>query len=658
MQNQWNIFKLTKLEVAALESLEISEPQQLIAYYPYRYQEVRATDLSDLAVDQPVILEGVVVSAVRHFRLKGVERSTFEFHSDNLEFMCTIFNRPWITNLTGKTIVIFGTFQGNNRILVSNYNTRSLSSQLGIHPVYHLNATVTQGQFQKIVHKVLDKLMIDNLIPGYLMERYSYPDRHQAINELHQPTSFQSLKAASECLKYEEVLLFQMFLLYQKFRLKHFCLPKLFDNQIIESFIEHLPFKLSFDQQQAINEILADLRSDRNMIRLLQGDVGSGKTIVAVVAMLASCLAGQQSVLLAPTELLARQHYLNIKELLGDYCHVELLVGNMDRVLQNTIINQLKDGKCQVVIGSHRVLQADIQFNNLGLVIADEQQRFGVKQRQALIDKGERVDFLQMSATPIPRTAALTLYADVDVSVILSNFNEQRKINTKYFNTNAFFTIKEEIEALLSQGNQCYVVCATINSSPLTTRSALEVYQSLSSHYAGQYVVGLIHGQLDEEQQVAMMDAFKQGEIHLLVCTSIVEVGIDVAAANVMIIYDAHRFGMSQLHQLRGRVGRHIKEGHCYLLSSSSDEMAINRLKFIESHSNGFEIALYDMQQRGFGDILGIKQSGKLGFNLINFNDDQELIKKAYDDAKYMIDNQLIDERLLDLCQKRYHFDS
>ncbi|MBQ1303325.1 MAG: ATP-dependent DNA helicase RecG, partial [Erysipelotrichaceae bacterium] len=444
-------------------------------------------------------------------------------------------------------------------------------------------------------------------------------------------------------LKYEEFFKFQTYMLYRKNQthgtdqrfIKHFELED------VRRFILSLPFELTGDQKKAVNEILTDMQSDFQMCRLLQGDVGSGKTIVSFIAMYAAYLSGKQAVLMAPTEILAKQHFNNIQKIFRDYdINIELLYSSITPQQKRAVLERISSGETDFVVGTHAVFQQAVEFKDLGLIITDEQHRFGVRQRQMLQDKGSDADLLLMSATPIPRTLATSLYGDMDVSTIVETPNKGKVIHTTLIKKNSFMAIVKDIEKLLDQGNQMYVVCAAIDkSTEIPARNVNDVYNNLNDYFKGRYTLGLLHGQMAEEDKDDVQMRFANGEIDILVSTTVIEVGVDVKKANIMIIYDANRFGLSQLHQLRGRIGRGENEGHCYLLTSSTDEEALKRLQVIVDNTDGFKISYYDLLLRGPGDILGYRQSGLPTFILGNVVEDNELLQKSREDGKMVIEH-------------------
>ena len=531
------------------------------------------------------------------------------------------------------------------RVMAIQAVNQPMSTILGIKPVYSLKDKLKPKYFSELVGRVLEanKDEIIDYVNDDLKARYGFMNKYEALKEVHFPTSSFKLNKAIEYLKYEEFFKFQTYMLYRKNQthgtdqrfIKHFELED------VRRFISSLPFELTGDQKKAVNEILSDMKGDFQMCRLLQGDVGSGKTIVSFIAMYAAYLSGKQAVLMAPTEILAKQHFNNIQKIFRDYdINIELLYSSITPQQKRAVLERISSGETDFVVGTHAVFQQAVEFKDLGLIITDEQHRFGVRQRQMLQDKGSDADLLLMSATPIPRTLATSLYGDMDVSTIVETPNKGKIIHTTLIKKNSFMAIVKDIEKLLDQGNQMYVVCAAIDkSTEIPARNVNDVYNNLNDYFRGRYTLGLLHGQMAEEDKDDVQMRFANGEIDILVSTTVIEVGVDVKKANIMIIYDANRFGLSQLHQLRGRIGRGENEGHCYLLTSSTDEEALKRLQVIVDNTDGFKISYYDLLLRGPGDILGYRQSGLPTFILGNVVEDNELLQKSREDGKMVIEH-------------------
>ena len=383
------------------------------------------------------------------------------------------------------------------------------------------------------------------------------------------------------------------------------------------------------------------------MYRFCQGDVGSGKT-VAMISLYANYLAGYQGAMMAPTEILALQHYQSLQKLFKrTKVKIALLTGHLSLKEKKDIYQQLEEGQIDIIVGTHALFQDKVQYNQLGLVITDEQHRFGVEQRKALKNKGNKVDFLVMTATPIPRTLAISLYGDMDVSTIKTLPNGRKKVITRFVKGISMKPILKDLKDYLASGGQCYVVCPLVSESEaIEGRNASDISKAMASYFKGQYEVGLVHGQMSDEEKNQVMDAFKENKIQVLVSTTVIEVGVDVSNANMMVIYNAERFGLSQLHQLRGRVGRSKEQGYCYLLSQASNPEQKERLEFLESHHDGFEVSEYDLKIRGPGDLLGQKQSGVPTFMIGDIFKDYHILEITRKDAYEAINQHQDDEKI------------
>ena len=635
--------RFTPKQKEALASLGIADTEQLLHYYPYRYEKLNYLPYRQWQIDSQVIISGRVISRPKISYFQGRHSVIyFQMESEDNEFRISVFNRPWLKNLKlEQQITVIGRYEGSGKILALQVSNQPMEELLGIHPVYSLKDKITEKTFNKLMNQALveNAEEISDFVDEKYYGKYGYLPYYQALKQLHQPSNETMLAKALDTLKYDEFVRFNLLMLSR--RKDNFPeddkYQKLFNTDEVARFIKNLPFKLTDDQLQATREITIDLMAARQMSRLLQGDVGTGKTIVSFIAMYETVLAGQQAALMAPTEILTRQHYHNLCNIFANYpIKIGVLYSSQSAAERAEVLNGLADGSIQMVVGTHSLFQQDVEYHRLGLIITDEQHRFGVKQRAALAAKGNYCDILMMSATPIPRTLATTLYGDIDVSTITETPNKDKVIHTKLVKKNSFIPILDEIEEKLAQGNQMYVVCPSIEKSE-TSRNANEIYLNLKKYFNNRYSVDLLHGQLSAEQKTEVEQRFKNGEIDILVCTTVVEVGVDVKNANIMIIYNANRFGLSQLHQLRGRIGRGDREGYCYLLTDSDDEETLAKLQVIVDNTDGFKISYYDLQMRGPGDIMGFKQSGLPQFELGNVIDDNDILIRAKQDAAMML---------------------
>ncbi len=641
-----NEMKITSRRLGLLVKMGIQTVEDLLKYYPLRYETRCIKEFSQWQEKENVIFSGLICAPARVIRLgKNRTMTKFKVMSWNEELNITLFNRPWTNQLVfGKTIVIQGIYQGNYNVTATNYSFKPIEEQLGIQPIYALTDGLKQSDMQSILKQALQYVyVIPQRVPQRYVDAYHLLDINQAYQWIHFPKDENQLRQAVRTLKYEEFLCFQLVMqtMHVKKEIKD---PKKIDVSRIYEWIDNLPFELTKDQKQSIDSVLYDLKSDSIMFRLVQGDVGCGKSVVAFASMYANQQANYQSALLAPTEILARQHVENMHKLGLD---ATLYVSSLSSKEKKEILTGLNDGTIQNVVGTHALFQEGVTFHKLGLVIADEQQRFGVKQRKALLEKGRNVDFLMMSATPIPRTYAHFLYGDMDISSIHTMPKGRKPVETKYFKTSSMKPCLKQVLDFIKEGRQCYVVCPAIEENDeYKMRNVVEIYEGMTKTLKD-VRVGLLHGKMSSLEKEEVMTKFQNHEIDILVSTTVIEVGIDVKNATVMVIYDAHRFGLSTLHQLRGRVARGEKQGYCFLLSPSSDVQAIERLKKLEELKDGFEISEYDLHMRGPGDILGIRQSGVPALVFGNFEKDKAMMEACIHDAREILMDQQDTDLLL-----------
>ena len=635
--------KLTKRRIELLNKMGIESVEQLLKTYPYRYETIQTTPFSLWKEQDTVCFEGLICKQAHMVRF-GKNRSMTKFHviSWNEELEITIFNRPWTQQFSfGKKITLFGTYQGKNKVTATNYNFKPVNEQLGIHPVYTLTEGLKQNEMRSIMESALQHIdILPVLIPSRYKEKYRLMDEKEALIKIHNPQSINDVKMALRTLKYEEFLCFQCVMqATQNAKLQtEFKEPKEFDESKIMEWEDALPYTLTKDQKKGIQDVITDLKSTKMMFRLVQGDVGCGKTMVALASLYACFLSGYQSVFLAPTEILARQHYQNLK---NQKMPATLYVSSLPLKEKKEILEKLENGEIKIVVGTHALFQEQVHFHNLGLAIVDEQQRFGVKQRRALLEKGKNIDFLMMSATPIPRTYAHFIYGDMDITNIKEMPPGRQAVKTKYVKGSSMGPVLGEILEGIEEGRQCYVVCPAIEEGQEgNMRNVISIYDGMKKTLKNRVSIGLLHGKMKSEEKDEVMNKFINHEYDILVSTTVIEVGIDVKNATYMVIYDAHRFGLSTLHQLRGRCARSSYQGHCYLISPSSDEQAISRLKKLEELTNGFDVTEYDLQIRGPGDILGIRQSGLPNFILGDLQKDKAMMDVCVQDAKEVIQRQ------------------
>ena len=631
--------KLTSKRVQILHELGLYTTDDLLMYYPYRYEVITTSAFSDWKIKDKVWFEGEVVQLPRSWRKGRLVTTTFQVRFQEQILTVTIFNRPWAKSLNlNQILTIQGVYQGNCKVTAMSYDTKSLVEHAPITPIYSIKDGIRQKTLQTIIHSVLNQLhdeIIDD-IPEEFRQAYRLLPLKLAYRCIHIPSSMNEVQAAVRTLKYAEFLRF--FTAIQLMRstegIRITKKPKIFSSKKIQQAIQSLSFEMTADQRDTLEKILYDMGSTHSMYRLVQGDVGCGKTVVATLALYAAYLSGYQGAMLAPTEILARQHYQSVNEVLAPFgVKAEVLYSALSSAKKNEILKDVASGKIDILIGTHSMIQDTVTFHKLGLTIADEQQRFGVAQRKALKQKGEQVDFLLMSATPIPRTLAASLFGDMNVSTIETMPAGRITPITTLIKENSFRTVLEDVKRLLISGRQLYVICAAVDENEeYHARNVYDTMESIQKLFP-QYKVACLHGRMSTDEKQAIMQAFHDNDIQILVSTTVVEVGVNVVNATGMIIYDADRFGLSQLHQLRGRIQRGSEQGYCWLLTASQDERVLQRLEVLVKSNNGFEISYEDLRLRGPGDILGTRQSGVPDFILGNIVEDTAMINQARKDA-------------------------
>ena len=631
--------KLTSKRLEVLHRLGLFTTDDLLMYYPYRYEAITTSVFSDWKIKDKVWFEGEVVQLPRSWRKGRLVTTTFQVRSQEQILTITIFNRPWAKSLNlNQILTIQGVYQGNSKVTAISYDTKPLAEHASITPIYSIKEGIRQKTLQTIIHSVLNQLqdeIIDD-IPDEFRQAYRLLPLKVAYCCIHIPSSMNEVQIAVRTLKYAEFLRF--FTAIQLMRstdgIRIAKKPKIFSSKKIQQAIQSLSFEMTADQRDTLEKILYDMGSTHAMYRLVQGDVGCGKTVVATLALYASFLSGYQGVMLAPTEILARQHYQSVNEVLAPFgVKTEVLYSALSSAKKNEILKDVASGKIDILIGTHSMIQDSVTFHKLGLTIADEQQRFGVAQRKALKQKGEQVDFLLMSATPIPRTLAASLFGDMDVSTIETMPAGRITPITTLIKENSFRTVLEDVKRLLISGRQLYVICAAVDENEeYHARNVYDTMESIQKLFP-QYKVACLHGRMSTDEKQAIMQAFHDNDIQILVSTTVIEVGVNVVNATGMIIYDADRFGLSQLHQLRGRIQRGSEQGYCWLLTASQDERVLQRLEVLVKSNNGFEISYEDLRLRGPGDILGTRQSGVPDFILGNIVEDTAMINQARKDA-------------------------
>ena len=631
-----------------LKKLNINTVDDLVTHYPYRYEFIKRSNLKEKCEDDKVIIDGKVEMIPILVRLKGnLNKMNFRLATSTKEIVgVSIFNRAYLKNqlLVGTNITVFGKYEKNkNVILASEIRMGLLPKGEKIEAVYHGTVGLNSKAISSFINTALMEYgnELEDYIPKYLLEKYNFLNKKTALNIIHNPSTKEKLKEASIRLKYEELFVYMAKINYLKLKNKNVKdgIEKDFDKEKLDKVIKSLPYELTVDQKLVLNEILEDLTSKRRMNRLLQGDVGSGKTIISIIAMVANYLSGYQSALMVPTEILATQHYETMKEILKDLnVNIALLTGSLPKNKKDLIHEELKLGKIDMVVGTHALIQEEVVYKNLGLVITDEQHRFGVLQRTSLQNKGIMPDVLYMSATPIPRTYAFTLYGDMDISTIRTLPKGRKPIKTYL---KSYSEIKDVLKMMyeeLLKNHQIYVIAPLIEESEtldLTTVNELKDKMNLA--FGEKYNVGIIHGKLKQTEKDKIMEDFVNNKIQILISTTVIEVGVNVLNTTMMVIFDANRFGLSTLHQLRGRVGRSALESSCILISDYDSE----RLNVMTTTNDGFEISEEDFKIRGHGDLFGTKQSGDMTFKIADIKEDYKILLQAKKDSmEFLLNNK------------------
>ena len=629
---------------AALGSLEIYSIYDLLYYFPFRYDELQTIPLDQIMDGQKVMLKGVVATEafVSRFGYKK-SRLSFKLRIDHDVVMVDFFNQPWLKEKieVGKEVAVYGKYNISRQSLAGFKFIAAKENDSGMAPIYSVNRHLRQKKLIDFINIALDEYLpaVDDVVPVDIRRKYRLLPEKNIVQKMHHPQNFNESQIAKRSAIFREFFIFQTELAQlTEVNPQNKGIPKKYDLKEVAKLTKSLPFELSTDQKQVINEIFADLFSSRQMQRLLQGDVGSGKTIVAVYAIFAAVTAGFQAALMVPTEILATQHFKKIDELLrplGVRC--ALLTGSTKALERKEIYTELTDGTINVVIGTHALIQSNVIFKKLGLVIIDEQHRFGVNQRQSLINKGNLPDVLSMTATPIPRTLALTVYGNMSISEIRHLPAGRKKVISSWKTSTQMDQVYQLMREQLKQGFQVYAVTPLITESEaLDLKNAEQLYDKLSKDFPDEKVA-LLHGQMPGNKKDEIMSEFAAGEINILVATSVIEVGVDVANANMMVIYNADRFGISQLHQLRGRIGRGKTQSYCIFLADPNTQAGKARMKIVASTTDGFKLAEEDLKMRGEGDIFGKAQSGLPEFQVGDVVNNYDTMVVAQKEARKLI---------------------
>ena len=617
------------------KKLGIETVEDLLLYFPFRYEDFKSKNVLDLEDGEKAVVSGLVATPanVQYYGYKR-NRLRFTIKQGELVLAVSFFNQPYLADKIelGQTVAVFGKWDKAKGALTGMKLLAQVEDDL--QPVYRLSQGVSQSSLVKVIKTAfeagLDQLLEENL-PQILMDKYHLLSRRQAVRAMHFPKDLEEYKQALRRVKFEELLFFQLQLqvLKEENRSVGQGIVLDWDEKKLKALQASLPFALTEAQERSLSEILADMRSPYHMNRLLQGDVGSGKTVVAGLAMYAAVTAGKQAALMVPTEILAEQHLQSLTSLFSNL-RILLLTGSLKAAERRERLDLIKSGQVDLVVGTHALIQEGVHFHDLGLVIIDEQHRFGVAQRRILREKGQNPDVLMMTATPIPRTLAITAFGDMDVSIIDQMPAGRKEIITRWVKHQQLNLVLDWLVKEIQKGSQAYVISPLIEESEaLDLKNAIALEEELIAYFGDRVRIALLHGKMKGEEKEAIMQAFKQGEIDLLVSTTVIEVGVNVPNATVMIIMDADRFGLSQLHQLRGRVGRGDKQSYAVLVANPKTESGKRRMKIMTETTNGFVLAEEDLKLRGSGEIFGTRQSGIPEFQVANLIEDYPILEEA-----------------------------
>lgn len=641
-----------------LRALDINTVEDLLFHFPRRYLDRRKISrISEVRIGEEATVVGRVRSAELH--RPGPRRSVLSVavYDGSAYIYGVWFNQPYQADrlIPGTEVVFSGKVQyrfGRLQMVNPAYDILEDSDEAGqrtvhtarIIPLHPATQKLSAAMLRRLVMRALDQFGdLPDPVPYHLRRRYAYPPRSQALREIHFPSSQGRLNRARQRMAYEELLLMQVALALNRRHLREETrgIAHAPPGPLIRSFLDSLPFRLTSSQQRAFEEISRDMMNPYPMNRLLQGEVGSGKTVVALMGLLLTRESGHQGVFMAPTEILAEQHFRNIVQLLPPdlSVRVELLTGGTPTSRRREILRAARTGELDILVGTHALIQEDVEFRDLGLVVVDEQHRFGLRQRILLKEKGAHPDTLIMTATPIPRTLSLTLYGDLEVSVLRELPAGRAGTRTVVIGPDRREEAYRLVEGELSRGRQAFVVCPLVDSSPAVEAKAAEKEALELQAVFPAYRVGLLHGQMGKAEKDAAMEAFRRGEIDLLVSTTVIEVGIDVPNATVMLVENADRFGLSQLHQLRGRVGRGEHPSHCIFVFGGETEESARRMRAIAEISDGFELAEADLEIRGEGSLFGTRQSGMSDLRVARLSKDYHILRAARADAFSLVEN-------------------
>jgi ATP-dependent DNA helicase RecG len=639
-------------KAAKLNKLNIFTVEDLLNYFPVKYEDRRyVSKINEIGEEKKYLLRVRLVEKPKYTRIKKNMTIIKAICRDSTGFLTlTFFNQDFLRDklIENEFYYVFGNVKrayGKLEMVNPEIEFADKDWKAGrITPIYGLTYGLSNNEITKLVKTALETYYnkIQNLLPESIIQEYNLVSRKNAIKNLHFPGDGRKYSLAKKTMAFEKLLIMQLSLFSIKKTLYKPGKGHLISNTFLaDKLIESLPYGLTRAQLKVIEEIKRDMKSYRTMNRLVQGDVGSGKTVVAVYAMLTAVGSGYQASMMAPTEVLALQHYDTIKEFLNRAeinINVEVLTGSTKAKEKEEILNKLKTGEIHIIVGTHALIEDNVEFKNIGLVVTDEQHRFGVKQRAKLANKGNNPHVLIMTATPIPRTLALIIYGDLDISIIDEMPPGRQKVVTKVIGGEDKITAYDFIKDQVKKGRQAYIVAPLVEESEnLELSSATEIFNDLKYSYFSEYELGLLHGKMTNKEKEEVINKFYQGKIDVLISTTVIEVGVNVPNSTVMLILNAERFGLAQLHQLRGRVGRGSHQSYCILVNESKSKKSRDRMNIIKSTNNGFIIAEEDLKIRGPGDFFGIRQHGLWKFEIQNIINDVESLQKVQSLSKRIL---------------------
>ncbi|WP_138207806.1 ATP-dependent DNA helicase RecG [Haloimpatiens lingqiaonensis] len=620
----------------------------LLLYFPRDYEKANVVKDDNLLLGEMNIIPLIALEIQRDYRKNNKTITTVIFSHNNIKISAKWFNQPYMKNKfkLGQKYVLEGKIEKFKNIIYTinpKIVTETNGTEQVIKPKYHLKGKINDNIFRKTILQVMKNIRIKENLPEDLVKKYNLCSLDTAIRNIHNPINETILEKSLERLKFQEMFTYCLKVNILKEYLNKSTKGIYFNiSPEIEELKKSLPFELTNAQNNVLKEILKDQQSGLPMNRLIQGDVGSGKTIVAIIALLNAVKNGYQVAFMAPTEILAQQHYNEVTKILDKFqINTEILTSSVAKRKKENIKDKLAKGEIQIIVGTHSLIQEDVQFKNIGLVIVDEQHRFGVLQRNKLNNKGKNIDVMVMSATPIPRTLSLTLYGDLDVSTIDQLPPGRQKIETYAVNRHYRDRVYKFALNEVKSGRQVYIVCPLVEKNETSSLCSVEgLYEELKEKYFSGISLGLLHGKMNNKDKEEIMQKYKEGDINILICTTVVEVGVNVPNATLMIVENAERYGLAQLHQLRGRVGRGSYKSYCILIADGKSEKTKKRMDIMKNSNDGFYIAEEDLKIRGSGELFGFRQHGENGFLISDIFEDIDIFKKALLESKKFFESK------------------